>query len=291
MEIRNIKTFVRLAEIQNFSKVAQQTGYSQSAITIQIKQLEEELGAKLFERIGKRVKLTEAGQRLIPHALEILNSVKKAEAAVHETGTCSGKLRIGTCESYLISVLPPIIEEFSDKFPDAQISTHTASVSDLFDMLRQNDVDILYFLDEKVYSPEWIKVDERPERIYFVASSKSRLAGKVQIPVQELLKEPLYLTEKSISYRYAMEQALAAKGIELRPFLETGNTDVITSFLLKNKGVSFLPEYVVRDYVNENRLTILNADCPQITMWSQLVYHKNKYVTPLMEQFLKLMAG
>ena len=55
--------------------------------------------------------------------------------------------------------------------------------------------------------------------------------------------------------------------------------------------MSFLPEYVVRDYVNENRLTILNADCPQITMWSQLVYHKNKYVTPLMEQFLKLMAG
>ena len=84
MEIRNIKTFVRLAEIQNFSKVAQQTGYSQSAITIQIKQLEEELGAKLFERIGKRVKLTEAGQRLIPHTLEILNSVKKAEAAVQD---------------------------------------------------------------------------------------------------------------------------------------------------------------------------------------------------------------
>ncbi len=96
MEIRNIKTFVRLTEIQNFSKVAQQTGYSQSAITIQIKQLEEELGAKLFERIGKRVKLTEAGQRLIPHALEILNSVKKPRLPYmrreHAQGNCASEL-------------------------------------------------------------------------------------------------------------------------------------------------------------------------------------------------------
>lgn len=80
MEIRNLITFVRIAEVKNFSKVAEQLGYSQSAVTMQIKQLETELHAQLFERIGKRVKLTSAGERLLPHALDILNSVTQAKA-------------------------------------------------------------------------------------------------------------------------------------------------------------------------------------------------------------------
>lgn len=79
MELRNIVTFVRIAEVQNFSKSAQQLGYSQSAVTMQIKQLEEELHAQLFERIGKKIKLTQAGERFLPCALEILRSVRRAE--------------------------------------------------------------------------------------------------------------------------------------------------------------------------------------------------------------------
>ena len=76
---------------------------------------------------------------------------------------------------------------------------------------------------------------------------------------------------------------------ELHPFWEVGNTDVITQFLLKNKGISFLPEYVVQDYLKNGQLVILNTECPAFIMWSQIVYHRNKYVTPQMNLFLKLM--
>lgn len=289
MEIRNLTTFVRIAEIQNFSKTAEQLGYSQSAVTMQIKQLETELHTQLFERIGKQVRLTRAGERLLPYALEILNAVGKAERIAQEPEQISGKLRIGTCESFVISILPPVILEMSELCPHIEISTHTALVPDLFQMLRQNDIDIMYFLDEKTYYPEWIKVSERPEKIYFTASSESPLVGQKQIPIARLLEEPLFLTEQGISYRYAMEQALAAKGYELHPFWEVGNTDVITRFLLKNKGISFLPEYVIRDYLEEGSLTILDTECREITMWSQLAYHRNKYVTPQMNIFLDLM--
>lgn len=290
MEIRNLMTFVRIAEIQNFSKTAEQLGYSQSAVTMQIKQLEAELHAQLFERIGKQVKLTQAGERLLPHALEILDSVRKAERISQEPEQISGKLRIGTCESLVISMLPPVILEMSQLCPHVEISTHTALVPDLFQMLRQNDIDILYFLDEKHDSPEWIKVSERPEKIFFVASAKSSLARRTRIPLERLLEEPLFLTEKGISYRYAMEQLLAAKGYELHPFWEVGNTDVITRFLLKNKGISFLPEYVVHDYLEQGDLVVLDTECNDIVMWSQLAYHRNKYVTPQMNLFLDLMA-
>ena len=289
MEIRNLVTFVRIAEVKNFSKTAQQLGYSQSAVTMQIKQLEEELQTSLFERIGKQVKLTQAGQRLLPYALEILNSLQNMQMIVHEPEEIRGPLRIGTCESYLISVLPPIFSKMRRICPQAEISTHTAMVEDLFHMMRQNDVDVLYFLDEKLYFPEWIKVSEEPERIHFVASAASPLAAQKKIPVERILQEPLYLTERGISYRYAMEQALAAVGFAVKPFLEIGNTDVITSFIRQGFGISFLPEYVVKDDIADGRLAILDVDLPPITMWSQLVYHRSKLVTPQMQIFLNLM--
>ncbi|MDO4266710.1 MAG: LysR family transcriptional regulator [Eubacteriales bacterium] len=289
MELRTLITFVRITELGNFSKTAEQLGYSQSAVTMQIKQLEEELGIQLFERIGRHVKLTQAGERFLPHALDVLNALRRAQTAARETEAISGKLRIGTCESFVISILPPVIMELSTLCPNLEISTHTALVPDLFNMLRQNDIDLLYFLDQKVCYPDWVKVFEQPERIHFTASSASPLAGMKNIPIERLLEEPLYLTEKGISYRYAMEQLLAEKGYELHPFWEVGNTDVITRFLLQNKGISFLPEYVIRDYVKQGQLTILDTECGEITMWSQLVYHKNKCVTPQMEQFLHIM--
>ena len=93
MELRNLITFVRIAEVQNFSKTAEQLGYSQSAVTMQIKQLEQELHTQLFERIGKQAKLTQAGERLLPHALDILNSVRKAETVAQEPKQIPGRLR------------------------------------------------------------------------------------------------------------------------------------------------------------------------------------------------------
>ena len=256
---------------------------------MQIKQLENELHVQLFDRIGKQVRLTQAGERLLPHALEILTAASKAETIAQEPEQISGKLRIGTCESYVISVLPPVMAELSNICPHIEVITYTALVPDIFNMLRQNDVDILYFMDRKTYFPEWIKVLEQPEKILFVASAESVLAGQKGIPLERLLQEPLYLTEKGISYRYALEQSLAAGGYELHPFWEVGNTDVITRFLLENRGISFLPEFVVRDFINSGRLVELDTECDEIIMWSQLVYHRNKYVTPQMKVFIDLM--
>ena len=198
MELRNLTTFVRIAEIQSFSKTAEQLGYSQSAVTMQIKQLEKELQVSLFERIGQHITLTPAGERLLPYALDILHTVKQAENIMHEPEQISGKLRIGTCDSYIISILPPVISEFNTLCPHVEVSLCTALVQDLFRMLRQNEVDIIYFLDEKIYFPEWVKVSEKPEKLYFIASSDSPLAHEKDLTIERLMQEPLYLTETVI---------------------------------------------------------------------------------------------
>ena len=289
MEIRNLATFVRIAQLHNFSKAAEQLGYSQSAITMQIKQLEEELNVRLFERIGKHIRLTQAGDRLLPRAMEVLNAVRRAQTVSMGQGEISGPLRIGTAKSLLISVLPPVIVEFSRRYPKVEVSTCTGLVEELFCMVRQNDIDLLFFLDKRIDFPEWVKVSERKEEIFFVASAASPLADRKKIPLDELVEQPFLLTEHGISYRYAFEQMVAQNGLEIHPFLETGNTDIITRMLLHNMGVSFLPGYVVQDYLRSGQLVALDVDCPEAQMWTQLVYHRDKEMSSQMEHFIELL--
>lgn len=189
----------------------------------------------------------------------------------------------------LISVLPPVIMKFRQRCPEVEIITYTGVIGELFDMVRQNDVDLLFFLDKKTYHSEWVKVTERLEPIVFAVSAEHPLAAQKNISLERVLEEPFLLTEKGISYRYDLEQNLAARNMEIHPFLETGNTDVITNLLLHNAGISFLPKYVIDQFVRQGRLVLLDVDVPQIQMWSQLVYHKNKWITPQMKVFIELM--
>ena len=146
MDLRLFSTFLRVAELQNFTKAAEQLGYSQATVTVQIHQLEQALGIQLFERIGKRVRMTEHGEQFIPYAIEILKAEQNAKDFLREPENPSGRLRIGTAESLLLSVLTPILMEYHHRYPDVMVSIHTGLIHELFDMVRQNDVDLLFFL-------------------------------------------------------------------------------------------------------------------------------------------------
>lgn len=211
MDLRLFSTFLRVAELQNFTKAAEQLGYSQATVTVQIHQLEQALGIQLFERIGKRVRMTERGEQFIPYAIEILKAEQNAKDFLREPENPSGCLRIGTAESLLLSVLTPILMEYHHRYPDVMVSIHTGLIHELFDMVRQNDVDLLFFLDKKTDFADWVKLLEQQEPILFVASHDHMICRKKKVSLAEVVREPFVLTEKSVSYRYDLEQLLAEK--------------------------------------------------------------------------------
>lgn len=178
MDLRLFSTFLRVAELQNFTKAAEQLGYSQATVTVQIHQLEQALGIQLFERIGKRVRMTERGEQFIPYAIEILKAEQNAKDFLREPENPSGRLRIGTAESLLLSVLTPILMEYHHRYPDVMVSIHTGLIHELFDMVRQNDVDLLFFLDKKTDFADWVKLLEQQEPILFVASHDHMICRK-----------------------------------------------------------------------------------------------------------------
>lgn len=288
MELRGITTFIQVAQLKSFSKAAKQLGYSQAAVTIQIKQLEQELNVHLFDRIGKQTTLTHQGIVFYEYAASILRDLEHAKDAVTVSTELTGRLCLGTIESICASIFPPLLKEYHRLYPKVNVSIITDSPETLLDMMNSNTIDIVYFLDKRMYDSKWIKVLEEPEDIVFVSSSVHPMASADNLDLEEVIAQPFILTERNASYRYVLEQYLASRDLRIHPFLEIGNTEFIINLLLSNVGLSFLPEFSIRRGLLENSLSVLNVKDFYMRIWRQIVYHKDKWVTREMNAFIEL---
>ena len=287
MELRNLKTFLYVAEQCSFSKAAILLNYSQSTVTAQIQKLEEELDILLFERINKTVRLTNAGQAFLKYAHEIIRTSEDAKKALKNLPIETGELRIAMAESIANTFFPEILERFHQLYPKIKVTLYTAGTDSLFHKLRHNEADLLYTLDKRIYSSEIVTVMEKKEEVFFVASPKHRLAGKNCL-IEDLLGEDFLLTEKDMSYRRHLEEYLASKSLEINPFLELGNVEILKSLVEKNAGISFLPEFTIKRQLEEQRLVKINI--PEVfKVWRQLIYHKHKWVTASMKVMIDLI--
>lgn len=292
MEFREISTFLQVAQQQSFSKAARQLGYSQAAVTIQIKQLEKELNVHLFDRIGKQISLTHQGQIFYGYAVSIINNMEAARSAVSnvmDASQLNGQLCLGTIESICASIFPELLAEYHRLYPHVTVSIITDSPEVLLNRMNENAIDIVYLLDRRIYDNHWCKTLETPERNIFAASPQHPLAAASrELELDEVLQYPFLLTEKNASYRYMLEQYLASAGRFVKPFLEIGNTEFIIRMLLKNMGISFLPEFTIRKELKQGTLTELKVHGFHMQTWRQIFYHKDKWVTPEMRVFLSL---
>ena len=288
MEIRELQTFIHAAKLKSFSKAAQELGYSQAAVTIQIKNLENELGIHLFDRIGKQTLLTHQGMIFYEYATSIMKDLACAKAAVTQSEELTGVLTIGTIESICASIFPPLLEKLHKLHPKVKISIVLDSPDVLLDRMNKNAIDLVYLLDKRIYDHHWVKVLEEPEDIFFVSSSAHPLAGQTALKLNDLMEEHFLLTEKDASYRFVLDRYLAANGMNIEPFLEIGNTEFIINLLKNNAGLSFLPEFSIKNEVTAGHLSILPIEDFHMKIWRQILYHKDKWVTREMNAFIEL---
>lgn len=288
MELRTINTFLKVAATQNISRAARILGYSQSAVTVQIRQLEKELGVQLFERIGKKISLTERGMEFTSYANEIVRLMNQALTFANIEGELEGSLRIGGVESVSTAILPEMIYSFHKQYPKVKLLMKSGTVEELMEMARQNEIDLLYTLDCKICKSEWKCATQKKEKIVFVTLYDQKIAETESIPIEELIQKPFILTERGAAYQYELERLLAEAELEIHPILELGNTDTIIKLLKRGMGYSFLPEFTVKKDLEQKKLCQIHTNLPQVVMYSQLFYHQSKWVTPQMQKFAEL---
>ena len=231
MEFRQIQTFMQIAQVKNFSKTAELLGYSQSAVTVQIRQLETELGVRLFDRTGKKVILTPKGKEFLIHANKIIDEMHKAKDAMNDTAELKNPLHIGTIESLCTVKLQEIVQRFREEHPQVRIQITIGSPERLIQKMEHNELDVIYILDTPRWNKNWVKVMEKAEPVIFVSAPNYKLAGKKNIEVEEILNAPFYLTERNANYRQALEQELALHKQTLSPVLECSDTAFIKKML------------------------------------------------------------
>ena len=286
MDTKNLTTFIYVAELRSFTKAADRLGFSQSTVSFQIKQMENELGCQLFERINHTVQLTEKGREVLEYAHRVSQMTRELKDSMKEE-TASGYIRLAMADSLCTSLLSRDFLHFRELYPNIALKIIAAGTEEMFRLMNHNEVDAILTLDNHIYNTEYRILQEEKVRTFFVAGADTEIASASSLSIEELLLQPFILTEKGMSYRRLLEEKLAELSLEIQPVLEIGSTELICSLVEQGAGISFLPEYVIKDRVKAGTLVCLPVSGLEIHVWKQLLYHRNKWVSPQMEKVLK----
>ena len=286
MELRNLITFTHVAELGSFTRAAELLGYSQSTVSFQIKQLEEELGCLLFERINHTITLTKRGHDLIAYANQVRALTEEFKENMEKGEALSGDIHIVTPDSVCDGMINTHYLDFHNRYPKISVKFTTADTLVMFDMLSRNEADLIITLDAHSYDKDYVIAAEKRLSMHFVASADSEFAGKRGLSVKDLIERPFILTEHGQGYRRVLDKELAKRSLEITPVLEIGRTDLITKLVAKSDMISFLPDFVTEELVAAGKLCYPDVSDFETEIWKQLIYHKNKWISGSMRAFI-----
>lgn len=287
MDLRSLHIFIQAAELNSFTRAAEKMGYSQPTVSFQIKQLEQELGVQLFDRIGHTVSLTDAGRDALSYAQKICHMSQEMALGTSRRQEIRGEVRLAMADSLCVPLFVGAFAEFRKKYPDVSVRVTTGGTDEMFRLLDHNEVDMVCTLDRHIYDANYVIAGEERIGVHFIVSADNPLASSETVSIEDLLDQPFLLTEKGMSYRKLLDEHLASRSMEIHPILEMGNTNLICKLVEDHVGLSFLPDYVTEEAVKRGTLVKLKIEDFEAEVWKQFLYHRDKWVSAPMEAVIE----
>ncbi|MBR1793574.1 MAG: LysR family transcriptional regulator [Bacteroidales bacterium] len=284
MELRQIKYFVKSAETENFSLAAQDCFVVQSTLSQQIKQLEEDLGVQLFERIGKRISLTEAGRQFLPFARQMLETAEQGRQQLHDMeGLKTGRLRIGA--TYGLSVLlTKTMQLFCPQYPDIQFDVQFESADKLTSLLHNREIDFALTYNLLTNDPLLEEVPLFESRLCAVVADGHPLAEIKEVRLSQLKTFLVAIPAKGMNARTIVDGLLRKHAVDLRPLMEINEIYTMIHMVKSCQLVAILPESVIYEEEGYRAIPIREA---RDNMYASLVYVKGMYQRNAVKEFFK----
>jgi len=288
MEIRHLQTFITIVELGSFTKAAEYLGYAQSTITAHIKILENELNGILFDRLGKKIVLTNVGKELVPYARQMLDLYKDIKNITSESKCVYGDIVIGAGESLSIYRLGEILKEYKKNFPKVNIILKNSTCSDLRRRLHAGELDIVFTIEPKIIDKDLI-VNNLKEEVMVIIGEPSADIDFLDINSEcEEATENIIFSEKRCSFRISFENYLRQKKIKYCNPLEFSSIEATKKCVMNGLGISVLPLYAVKNEVKEGNLKMLELKEPFEKYSTQFAYHKNKRISLAMSKLIEI---
>ena len=288
MDTRQLKAFITVASTRSFTKAAEMLDYAQSSITGQVVSLEDELGIKLFERLGRQVMLTREGKRFMVYAEKILKLFSESKEALSESLNPRGALIIGAPETLSAVRLPPLIQQFHSRYPGVEMVLKKCRPKEIYAFLRNNQIDVAFILGREMYSPDLVSEILAFEQMVLVSGSGHPITGKIPVTPRDIQGMLLVLCEEGCDYRIVFEKILYEAGVHPGQVLELGSIEAIKKFIVQQLGVTLLPRMAVEGELSRGELIDLQWQGLEFDTNTQVVYHKDKWISPTLSAFLKL---
>ncbi|MBC9727813.1 LysR family transcriptional regulator [Streptomyces sp. TRM68367] len=276
MELRLLVTFEKVATLLSFTRAAAELKYAQSSVTSQVRALESSLGAELFDRLGSRIRLTEAGERLLPYARRIIELNEEARAAVAGAEEPAGSLTVGTMESLTSYRLPPLLELFHHRYPKIRLSMRPTLGDETRQALRDGTYDVGFLMEPMAEHPGLETAVLIPEPLVLVAAPRHPLAsGRPTLTTEDLAAAQLVGTEPGCPYRDLFEAELKGVHGQSPPFMEFGTIEATKRGVAGGLGVALLPRMAVRTELASGELAELDWK-PPFQLHTQLAWREGK---------------
>lgn len=267
MELRHLRAFLAVAEEHHFSRAAERLHLAQPALSQQVKQLERELGVALFERTTRRVELTEAGHRLVPHARSVLAGVDGATTDLRLlTEGRRGRVSIGFIGTATYDVLPRVAREVRERLPDVDLALRGELLSPaLADAVLDGSLDLAVLRPDGVRRPGLELTPLRSERLVAVLPDRHPLAGRRRLDLARLAEETFVVHPPTSTVHAHVLAACARAGFQPASTVAVAETATLVVFVAAGEGVALVPE-PVRSLALAGVTYVPLADAPRIDL-------------------------
>jgi DNA-binding transcriptional LysR family regulator len=288
MDVRDLQVFLSVSKHLNYTRAGEEINLSQPSVSVRVRQLETELGVKLFEQLGKKVVLTDAGQLLVPYANRVMAAVDDAHHAIDELqGLERGSMRIGASTTPGMYLVPQVVSRFKQSHPKIEIRLRIKDTREVENGVLNNEFDFGFvgghLAAEEVSAVPWLT-----DELLLVVSPTHRFAGRKTIRKQDLRAERFIVRESGSATRATIVAQLQQVDFELATVIELENPESIKRGVQSGLGIAFISKFAVATELKAKTLTAIRVRDLTINRELKIVHRKDKHLSRAALAFIEM---
>jgi len=286
MDVRDLQVFLSVARHLNFTRAGEEVNLSQPSVSVRMRQLERDLGSKLFEQLGKKIALTEAGNLLVPYASRVIAAMDDARDAIDELqGLERGSLRIGASTTPGMYLIPRTVAHFKRRYPKIEIHLAVKDTRQIEEGVIRNELDF-GFVGGHLAGDEVDVVPWMTDDLVLIVPLGHRLAGKRIVKPEDLSSEKFILREQGSATRAIVASHLRKYRIEAQAVMEMANPESVKKAVQNGLGIAFISAFAVESELKAKTLRAVKIKNLEIRRELKIVYRKDKHLSPAAKAFL-----